>query len=346
MTDLDRRMLLGVASVAGIAAVARAAQAGSLNPPAGPVAPTMKPLDQVEPRTPLQSLSGDNSSQYVINQPGSYYLTGNITGVASLNAIAVSAPHVTIDLNGFALLGTIGSAYGIFGSNAADGLSVRNGAISGWSGGILLATTSSQARIEFVNVDHCSNGGIIIGQRGIISHCTASACGVVGLEAQNGSRVVQCVAAGGTGSGHGISVDYGSVVEGCTCTENAGCGFVMAGAGILVTGCKATFNSMDGVLMNGPYNEVVDTVTTRNTLSGIHSTNSNGRIDRCSMLQNIGNGAQVDTVNGNTLVLRCTAFGNNGGDYSIASGNRPAQVASWGSVAGGFAASDAVANVR
>lgn len=346
MTDLDRRMLLGVAGVAGIAAVARAARAGSLNPPAGPVAPTMKPLDQVEPRTAVQSLSGDSGAQYVISQSGSYYLTGNISGVSGLNAITVGAPHVTIDLNGFALLGAIGSAHGVFGNNAADGLCVRNGAISGWNIGINVSNTTAQSRIECINVDHCTNGGISIGERGIVSHCAANACGGVGIATLNGSRIVQCVAGGGSGGAHGIAADYGSVIEGCTSTENSGSGFVLEGAGILIVGCKATFNSMDGVLMNGPYNEAVDTVATRNTLSGIHATSNNGRIDRCSALQNIQNGIQVDTVNANFLVLRCTAFGNGAGDYSVASGNRPAQVASWGSVAGGFGATDAVANVR
>jgi len=348
MTDLDRRMLLGVASVAGIAAVARAAQAGSLNPPAGPVAPTMKALDQVEPRVPLQSLTGDANSQYVISQSGSYYLTGNITAVNGLNGVFVTAPHVTIDLNGFALLGIAGSGHAIVSNTAADGLCVRNGAISGWGGmGVNLTNVTSQARIEFVNVDHCVGGGISMSQRGFVSYCAVNACGTFGIAALNGVRIVQCVVTATTGTGDGISADYGSVIQDCSCTENGGAGFVSNGTGVLIVGCKATFNGGDGVLINGPLAEVIDTIATRNTLHGIHSAASNGRFDRCSAVQNLQNGIQIDVMNGSNAITRCSSSSNFGGtDYSIAAGNRPAQVASWGSVASGFGASDAVANIR
>lgn len=345
MTDLDRRVLLGIAGAAGVAALSRAAQAGSLNPPAGPVSPSMKPLSDVEPRTAVQSLSGDGSSQFVISQSGSYYLTGNIAAVGATNAIFVTAPYVTIDLNGFALIGA-GSAVGILGNNSATDLCVRNGTINGWVIGIEISITAPRARIDNVGVDNCSSGGILVGQRGIVSHCTVTGCGVTGIGAQNGARVVNCVAAAMTGGGDGISVDYGSVIQDCSATENTGNGFVAAGAGVAILGCKATFNSKDGVLLNGPYNEAVDTIATHNSQNGIHAVGANGRIDRCSALQNVGNGIQVDTMNGATIVLRCIANGSLGTDYSIASGNRPAQVASWGSVAGGFGATDAVANVR
>src|SRR5947208_16830687 len=55
---------------------------GSLTPP-GPPTPTFKTLQQVEPRTPIDATHtpGEGDNQFVINSPGSYYLTGNITGV-------------------------------------------------------------------------------------------------------------------------------------------------------------------------------------------------------------------------------------------------------------------------
>src|SRR5438552_610996 len=51
--------------------------AGSLAPPAGPVAPTMKPLDEIEPRIAIDAINtaGDAGSIFKVTQPGSYYLT-------------------------------------------------------------------------------------------------------------------------------------------------------------------------------------------------------------------------------------------------------------------------------
>src|SRR5688572_7558852 len=75
---------------------------GPLTPPGAP-APSFKTLQQVEPRTPIQSLP------FTINQPGSYYLTTNLTANAlDANGITVATSAVTLDLRGFALVGLSG----------------------------------------------------------------------------------------------------------------------------------------------------------------------------------------------------------------------------------------------
>ena len=84
--------------------------AGDLNPPAGPVTPTMKTLTEVEPRIAINAVNtpGDAFSTFKITQPGSYYLTGNVTGAAGTSGIRVASGQVTLDLNGFTLEGAGG----------------------------------------------------------------------------------------------------------------------------------------------------------------------------------------------------------------------------------------------
>ncbi|HYC99633.1 MAG TPA: hypothetical protein VEB22_00270, partial [Phycisphaerales bacterium] len=70
----ERRLLLGAAGLAGIAALAsRRAEAGPLVPPAGAVAPTAKPLGELEPRTAVNATNtpGNLTNVYRITQPGS-----------------------------------------------------------------------------------------------------------------------------------------------------------------------------------------------------------------------------------------------------------------------------------
>ncbi|MBU6412576.1 MAG: hypothetical protein KGS45_03815 [Planctomycetes bacterium] len=63
--------------------------AGPLNPPPGPITSTHKTLTEIEPRIAINATNtpGDFDSLYKITQPGSYYLTANIDGVANKSGI-------------------------------------------------------------------------------------------------------------------------------------------------------------------------------------------------------------------------------------------------------------------
>jgi len=98
---------------------------GSLTPPGAP-APTMKTLQQVEPRVPI------SSAPFTITQPGSYYLTTNLT-LSGGDAITIATSGVTLDLNGFTISSTANPASGtaILLSNAIKNITILNGHIQG-----------------------------------------------------------------------------------------------------------------------------------------------------------------------------------------------------------------------
>jgi hypothetical protein len=147
---------------------------GSLTPPGAP-APTMKTLDQVEPRTDVMKLSGDASNLYIIANPGSYYLTTNLMGVSGKHGISIQADHVTLDLNGFAMLGAANGT-GILVPADRRHIVIRNGIVRGWGRHGVFADKAHHSRVEDLLVS--SNGysvygyGITIGTNGLVRGCS------------------------------------------------------------------------------------------------------------------------------------------------------------------------------
>lgn len=99
---------------------------GPLAPPGAP-APTMKTLDQVEARTPIETLP------YTISTSGSYYFTKNLQfTAASGNAITITTNNVTLDLNGFTLSSTSGvTGIAISVNDDLNNIAIKNGKIAG-----------------------------------------------------------------------------------------------------------------------------------------------------------------------------------------------------------------------
>ena len=88
-----------VLALAGLLVFSLFAVGGSLEP-SGPPGPTMKTLDEVEPRIAIQSLNSSATGLYVVDEPGSYYLTGNIF-INFKHGIEIGASNVTVDLMGY-----------------------------------------------------------------------------------------------------------------------------------------------------------------------------------------------------------------------------------------------------
>ncbi|RYD66087.1 MAG: hypothetical protein EOP83_05890 [Verrucomicrobiaceae bacterium] len=120
---------------------------GPLGPPPGPPVPSMKTLDQVEPRIAVNvtTTPPDSSSAYVISQPGSYYLQANVNAGGKVNGISIQASGVTLDLSGYQISGASTAAVRL---TAGSRATVRGGTLDA-SGG----TSALRAQGELVAED-------------------------------------------------------------------------------------------------------------------------------------------------------------------------------------------------
>lgn len=145
--------------------------AGDLDPPAGPIAPTMKPLDAIEPRVCINELPGSPTAVHVISEPGVYYCTGDVVGEAGKSAIVIDLASdsaddpVAIDLSGFTLRGAPGSSHGInlqdHGMARVERLQISGGAITGWGGAGLFCAGADDLTVADLVVTHNAGAGIL-----------------------------------------------------------------------------------------------------------------------------------------------------------------------------------------
>src|SRR5213079_2045574 len=137
--------------------------------------PTMKTLDQVEPRIDLQNapaaaVTTTNAEyHFIITQPGSYYLSANLA-VTKTNGIQVNAEGVTLDLNGFEISRSTGSGgYGLEIVATSHRASIRNGFIKGLAYGV--AGGSRACAFRDLSVSGCTSTGISAGPGAVLESC-------------------------------------------------------------------------------------------------------------------------------------------------------------------------------
>jgi hypothetical protein len=216
---------------------------GSLTPPGAP-APTMKSLDQIEARTPI------SSAPFIITNPGSYYLTTNLT-VSSGNAITIATNGVTLDLNGFTIRSTAASATGtgISLNSGLRNITLANGFIQGgvtnngsgvYSGSGLAygiyysGTAPANVLVSRISVSGCLNHGINLaaGNSTVVESCTVRTVGGNGIVASTikQSAAFDC----------GSSAIYGGQISDCR-GESSG-----SGDGVVATTALNCYGSSGG----------------------------------------------------------------------------------------------------
>ncbi len=316
---------------------------GSLTPPPGAPAPTMKTLDQIEPRTPISKLP------YTISQPGSYYLTTNLT--ANPGGIGIWASGVTLDLMGFELDGTGGSMTGIAVAPGLANIKIRNGTVRDWSlDGINLASAKN-CLVQDLRVSKNYGNGLVVGNASVVSRCVASfnngdgivggdTCSILGCLAftnnTNGIRigssgVVRDCSATGNGA-IGLATGRGSSINDCSATDNGSTG-IRAFASSTMAGCSAYSNKGHGItdetgVLGVPGLSIINCSAINNDLDGFFLNNGSA-VKNCLAKWNKGDG--IDTLYGSTIT-DCSANDNQGTGISLeaqctltgctASGNR------------------------
>lgn len=333
------------------------ALAGPLDPPAGGISPTYKTLTEVEPRTVINQANtpGDADSVFRITQPGSYYLAGNMTGEASKAGIEIMCSDVTIDLNGFQMVGVPGSKWGVVAGGLISGLTVRDGTIRGF-GSSGITGTPTHSRVQNVTVSDCGDFGINLGMGGTVEGCIVQNIGHTGILVTALGRISNCVTSrGATGiladvqttvegcrafdnTGIGIRVDGGSIATNCTAYLNGSHGFEVANSSRLESSV-ARLNSGDGVRV-GSGCVVTGVNSDTNTQNGFRVISSSSRVDSCHATANTGRGFVLDAAD--SLLVRNSARGNAAGAYAAPAGAEYGQIIS--SPGAGFVATNPWAN--
>ena len=277
---------------------------GSLTPP-GPPAPTLKTLQQVEPRTPIESLP------FSITAGGSYYLTTNLTAGGAFSGITISAGNVTLDLNGFTLTGAAGASNGIVISAGASNIVVRQGTVRGWPQKGIDANLGQFCRFESLVVSHNGGIGLDTGNNATVQNVHTLNNNGTGIQAGNSVSIAHSLAHTNLGSGiiagfnasvhqsraygnggRGMSIRFNSVLADAVAIGNVSDGIRVERQTKLLN-CTASNNDSHGIVLGEPEVLVESCMAHDNQLVGIQSTSGAHTIRHCSINANFSHGIDV-----------------------------------------------------
>ncbi len=217
-------------------------------------------LDGLEANDLIAAAAGDDrtpisSIPITINQPGSYYLTGNLTNAAGNNnndGIIIDAHNVTLDMGGFTLSGNNSTDPnnpvqsgddGIVVLGDQDNIYIYNGHVEYWGGDGINALNADYSIFERLTVSNNDGDGLVADFGAVITHVTAAFNTLDGIEGDDGTVIVFSTAQ--NNGDNGIQTSEGSHVAHSTAFDNETDGIDVA-AGSTVTNSVSSDNLIYG----------------------------------------------------------------------------------------------------
>jgi len=289
-------------------------------------------------------------------------LAGDLFGAPGANGVTIDADDVTLDLNGFSLIGVPGSQSGVFvdtSNGFGNNVTIRNGAIHNWDAdgvhaGTAVATTvediwcdtnageginvANQSTVTDCLVSNHPLNGITASSASTVINCRARACLAAGIAVQDGSIALNCAS---LGNGDGFSAFEGSVIQDCTSIGNTNFGAFLD-FGSTITGCTIRHSGNSGIEC------VNENVVEGNRLSlnasagvgsGINVTGSLNRIVGNSVISIAGAGLIGINVQAFPNTVHSNSATGGAPNYQAVAGN---DIAPIGGSAGGVALTNVV----
>jgi len=260
-----------------------------------------------------------------ITAPGVYRLTRNLVGIAGQSGIEIAASHVTVDLNGFSLIGTHGSGHGIIVTAPCQGLRIASGSIHDWGRSGVGANLAMHSTLNSLRAEGNGLDGLTVGVGSIVRSCAATRNGRDGIKTDTSCIVDRCVA---TRNGHvkeggqGIDAGDANLVTSCTAYANRAFGLYV-GSGATVRDCTVHDNHAGGIETE-PSSVISECTVSRNRGDGIHAGQAS-RVQSCTVSLNEGDGIEVSTASlviGNVCAANGTQSGSGAGVRATGFANR------------------------
>ncbi len=189
------------------------------------------------------------------------------------SGIVVGASGITIDLRGFTVRGDRSlSHWGIDDTGGYDGVTVENGVLRNFSGGVLAANGTDNVSVSEVVASGNVEAGIeILGDSASVTSSTASGnAGDFGIEISGDlASVTSSTASGNVGDGI-VAGGASASVTSSTASGNGGDGITWGGASALVKSSTASGNAVHGIFVIGDSASVKLSTASGNAVHGIY----------------------------------------------------------------------------